>query len=568
MTMGRIKMSSISARLMMYFVCIIVIPIVILALIIQNTYKKSIFGLATSNAEEGLNLINDNLDQQFIDYDSLAYFVTRDLQIQEVSKESQQQYNQRAEKQQIYNLLNYYRSSVSDIIRIVVYYENGTVITTKQEDALQGMKQNMSWYDICKADADSIHIFNFKANERIYDVIKPQNTQIISASRALKDQQGNIIGAVSIEMHSQILKESISNILNRKGSYVYVLNENGDVVYSPVLETVPQVVSDDDYCKVQVYNERNRWTIIGMVSMKPYLRELDAFNNILLVVLIVSIIIIGIVSLRFGESIVKPIKMLRKLMKEAEQGDLSVRFVAKASEEIQDLGESFNVMIEQMDYNVQQVCIEQEAKSKAEMDALRANIKPHFLYNTLDTIHWMAKSYHAEDIIETVDALSTLFRILLSKGSETITVEQELLHIESYLKIQKVRYEDMINYEICVSANCQKLLVQKIVLQPLVENAIYHGIKEGGESGEISINVWRDVDDIYFAVEDNGKGMTKERLEQVQETLKKFTPSESGAYGVVNVHHRMRLSYGAPYGLYLNSEKDIGTTAVIQHPVL
>lgn len=570
MKIGRFKKNSISVRLMMYFIGIVLLPIIILSLIMQSTYKKSIIEMAKNHAEESLDLINYNLDQQFKNYESLAYFISRDRQLQEISQLSGiYDYNKRSqEKNKLYRLLNYYRSSVDQVSRVVISYENGILFTTEGEDVQSYNQSKMEWYKLCKKNPDSSFILNYKADEAIYDGVEPINLEIITVCHGIRNVDGEYIGAVSVEMFSQVLEKSMSNILSRKGSYVYVLNGEGMVVYSPVVGVIPESSNNKNYCKVEVLNQRNQWKIIGVVPLGTYIHQIDTLTSILVIALLIITVTMAVIAFRMGISIVRPIETLRMLMKEAEKGNLTVYFQSKGPEEIQDLGESFNIMIEKLDHNIKQVYIEQKAKRKAEMEVLQANIKPHFLYNTLDTIHWMAKSYHATDIVETVDALSTLFRISLSKGKEIITVEQEIQHVTSYLQIQKVRYEEMISYEIHVAENCKRLMVQKLILQPLIENSIYHGIKESGYVGKISIFVWREKADIFLAVEDDGMGMSRERLKEVCAALDNIRPDESGAYGVVNVHQRLILNYGAPYGLYLESEENVGTTALIMHPVL
>lgn len=554
---------------MRYFVCIVFFPIAILSLVIYGTYKSGIVNLAQSNAKDSLELLEYNIEQQFLQYDSLAYFISKDVQLQEISRyENAQEFNQDQDIQEtLRQLLQYYQSTAYQVYRVVISYENGILFATDQKTAASHEPQNQSWYKLCRQEPGKSHFLNYAQNEPIYDGIEAANSERIIVCRSMEDHTGAFIGTVCVEMYSQVLEKSTSNILSRNGSYVYIVNSDGKVVYSPVLGKI-QEASDKNYYSVEILNPRTQWTIVGVVAMDAYLTQLNILTTVLAITLLVIACVMALISRKVGNSIVEPIQTLQALMHQAEKGDLSIRFQEGAPKEIQDLGNSFNVMIEKLDYNVKQVRIEQKAKRKAEMEALQANIKPHFLYNTLDTIHWMAKGYHAADIVETVDALSTLFRIALSKGSENIPVHKEIQHVTSYLQIQKIRYEDMISYEICVEQDCEELLVKKLILQPLVENSIYHGIKESGKKGTIFIRIWKDDSAIYLAVEDDGMGMTQERLEKVRGSLTHFQPEEGGAYGVVNVHQRLILNYGPPYGLYLESEEGEGTTALICHPIL
>ncbi len=565
-----IRNNSISVRLMVYFVCIILVPISILSFFMLVSYRKNIERLVEKNARESLGLINYNMDQQFISYSSLAYFISRDRQLQEVSQyKDPDAYNEDTEnKRRIGQLLKDYRLSVDEVYQVVISYAGGTCIMTGQEDAVFHHPETQDWYRLCRKEQDTAHVLYYEANARVCDGTGPVNQQLISVSHSIKDREGNFIGAVNVEMYSRILENSMSNILSRNGSYVYVKDKTGQIIYSPIVGSVPESAWDKNYCQVELHNKRNDWDIVGVVPLGEYYRSVDEFASVLWLFMAVITSVMIFVSVKTGSSIVRPIKTLQELMSQAEAGDLSVRFRQDGPREIVYLGERFNVMIARLDYHIRQVYIEQKAKRKAEMEILQANIRPHFLYNTLDTIHWMAKEYEASDIVETVDALASLFRIALSRGSETITVAQEIQHVTSYLQIQKVRYEEMISYEVHVAKNCERLKVQKLILQPLIENAIYHGIKNSGKNGRISIYVWKEKEDLFLAVEDDGSGMSKERLNEVQMALKGGKAETNGVYGVFNVHYRILLNYGEPYGLYLKSERGVGTTALLRHPAL
>ncbi|RGD63414.1 sensor histidine kinase [Lachnospiraceae bacterium OF09-6] len=480
-----------------------------------------------------------------------------------------EEYNRQIEyKGCIWRLLNYYRSSVEQVSYVVLSFENGICITTNNIEAIQNDAWKQSWFVRCFQDQNAVHLDYYSAKTKIYDGLEPSMRNILCESFAIHDKNGKFIGAVNIGMYIQALEQSISNILNNNGAYIYILDDDGKIIYSPIVGSIPNEASLKNVCIEEVYNNTNKWRIIGVVPMTDYLLDIKRTVKMTLLVILIAMILMSLSAKHVFRTITEPIQKLQHLMAQAENGDLTVRFQEDSLEEIKCLGESFNVMIKKLEQNIHQVYIEQRAKRKAEVAAFQANIKPHFLYNTLDTIHWMAKEYQANDIVETVDALATLFRIALSKGNDVISIEQEIKHVTSYLQIQKTRYEDMINYEIFVAANCKKLKVLKLILQPLVENAIYHGIKNSGRVGMIRIYVWREKNDVMLVVEDDGIGMSARRLEEVKNALRSFNPETKIAYGVINVHNRLFLEYGAPYGLYLESEEGVGTTAFICHPII
>lgn len=565
----RMVKKSIATRLVVYFIWIVLIPVILVSLIMQHSYRESVMQLAVNSIRDSLDLIDNNLSRQFSHYENLTYFISRDQQFQELVNDTS---DLAAEGKNSYwskmsVLLNSYRTTLSGVERVDIAYQNNRVLSSAKPIPISANAADQDWYRLCVSEPERVHVLTHVPGEILLPGEAPLQSEMISVCRALLDAEDDVIGVIHIQMFSQVLAEPMSNILSREGSYVYITGDNGEVVYSPVVQTIPDHSDPQRYCTAERYNEQNNWMIVGVLAMAEYTRQMDTISRVMTVMLVCMVLLMGVASYAVGLSIVRPIAALRVLMKKAEKGDLSVQFVAPAPEEIRELGDSFNHMIRQLDALLKQVYAEQKAKRKAEIAALQANIKPHFLYNTLDTIHWMANGYHATDIIETVDALSTLFRVSLSKGSETISVEQEILHVSSYLQIQKVRYEDMIQYEIHVTDDCRHLKVQKLILQPLVENAIYHGIKESGRPGAIRICVWRTDDRLILVVADTGKGMSAARLQEVREALRDFKPQKGGAYGIVNVHQRIALNYGAGFGLTLESEDGVGTVAVICHPI-
>ena len=213
-----------------------------------------------------------------------------------------------------------------------------------------------------------------------------------------------------------------------------------------------------------------------------------------------------------------------------------------------------------------QVRAEQRQLRKAEFELLQAQINPHFLYNTLDAIVWSAEAGNQKQVIDMVGSLSDFFRTSLNKGKEIVTVREDLHHVRSYLEIQQIRYLDILSYEIDVPEELYDYKVPKITLQPLVENALYHGIKNKRGGGQIVVLGWDDVDSYYIQVKDNGIGMTKERLDEIRNALKEAVPKENVLYGLYNVNERIRLNLGEGYGIEIESKYEEGTKVTLHLP--
>lgn len=280
--------------------------------------------------------------------------------------------------------------------------------------------------------------------------------------------------------------------------------------------------------------------------------------------LLVSVLIGGVFLILFtllASSMIRPIQSLRLVMKNVQEGNQSIRADESRKDEIGDLGRSLNEML------VQLYRSEQE-KKETELKLVYEQIKPHFLYNTLDTIQWMARDYGADNVVEMVEALSTYFRLGLGSGVPYIPLEQEFYHIESYLHIQCVRYEDILDYELRYDEKLLQHRVIRFMLQPLVENAIYHGIKPlGDRKYTISILAYEEAPYIIIRVENNGAMIPAAKLEQINRALQedKYDSSATG-FGLYSVNHRIRLAFGEDYGLTVCSGDEV-TKMIVKIPL-
>lgn len=278
------------------------------------------------------------------------------------------------------------------------------------------------------------------------------------------------------------------------------------------------------------------------------------------------IALVVIVSYYIPQSITKPIIRLSEVTDQVAKGDLTVRSDVKTGAEVGALNDSLNTMIDKICELVEQVKKEQISLRKAEFELLQSQINPHFLYNTLDAIVWLAESGEQQMVVDMVENLSDFFRTSLNQGKDIVTVKEELEHVRSYLEIQKVRYQDILRFEIDVPETVHKYLIPKITIQPLVENALYHGIKNKRGLGTIIIKGCLREDGFMLQVSDNGIGMKEERLIQVREGIENKSPNEKDIYGLYNVNERIRLNFGEKYYISLESTYMEGTTVYINLP--
>jgi two-component system sensor histidine kinase YesM len=342
--------------------------------------------------------------------------------------------------------------------------------------------------------------------------------------------------------------QKIDDNLQESGHY----DENITILYSDI-HTVTSLIQD-------TVLEYIYYATLEMESVRAQM-EVHMLKSLELSVVMLGVMAIGALffSVIISNSISKPIKQLGSITNQVAKGNLSVRSNIKNGAEVKVLSDSLNIMIEKLSNLIDTVKIEQTNLREAELTLLQEQINPHFLYNTLDTIIWLAESGKSETVVEMVSSLSKYFRTSLSKGNNMITLQDEELHVRSYLQIQQLRYEDILEYEINIDEELGGCNIPKITLQPIVENALYHGIKNKRGKGKIAITGKQEGDRILFTVADNGMGMTEERLKQVLNGIKHNDESQKDFYGLYNVNERIHLYYGPEYGINIRSIYQEGT---------
>lgn len=314
------------------------------------------------------------------------------------------------------------------------------------------------------------------------------------------------------------------------------------------------------YAPVTRYKD---WVTCTLVPRKEISRPMDELSVGLMILFLLLLLVTSMLGVMLTYLVMKPIRRLRVSMDQVEEGNLDAYYDSGGSrDEIYELGLTYNTMLDRIRELVDRIYCEQEAKRKAEAAVMQAQIKPHFLYNTLDNLKWMAKEQGADEVASTITSLSTFFRIFLSNGREMITVAEEFKHTKAYLDIQKVRYRERLSYELILDDRIRSFQTLKIMIQPMVENAIYHGIKPKNGPGRITVTGRMEGTFIEFVIEDDGVGMTKQQVEELTERLKRLDASEH--FGMVNTLTRLRATYGEDADLNVESSVGVGTRVTVR----
>jgi len=390
-----------------------------------------------------------------------------------------------------------------------------------------------------------------------------------------RDIDNEIIGFIKILIDASIINETINNhAFWERGSF-YVINDLGQILFQTAetdstiptfdVNNVEQQSSSMIQSSVFYAWETSKlanWKIVGYENVSAMIDANKLNKSFILTMIIIIIATLALVLFIFYK-VIRPIRVLGNKMKQVSLGNYNIRSNNKqGASEIAHLENTFNELVDNFQSSLQRSIKEEKQLKIAEFRVIQSQIKPHFLYNALDTIIWMAETKNSEKVIQITKALSQFFRSTLNKGKSLVSIESEIEHIRGYLIIQKIRYEDILEVIFHFNEDILEYKILKLTLQPLIENAIYHGIKN--KRGKGFIHIKGDFDpqgNISIDIVDNGIGMGKEKLDEIKSRLSTGIPPKQGkgGFGMLNVHQRIRLFYGKPYGLTINSWEGSGT---------
>ncbi|UQZ85754.1 Sensor histidine kinase YpdA [Paenibacillus konkukensis] len=482
--------------------------------------------------------------------------------------------------------LNTIFESREDIVSMALFTQSGELITGLPAAEMRSNTKltEQSWFTSAVEIPDHLsfslpHIQNLYKGEYKWVVSMSKG---ITVMRSGKPERAVLL----IDVNFKTMDELFRRVSLGKKGYVYIIDESaGNIIYHPQqqliyiglkYENVEQALkytygsyldeSTGEKRLITIKTVNNiGWKIIGVSYMDEIVaakKEIGGFIAWLLAAVIVFVLLI---SAFMSAKISQPIKRLEKSMRKVEQGDFHIHIPVTGNDEVGRLSRRFNYMVSQIRQLMDQSIREQEAKRKTELDVLQSQINPHFLYNTLNSVVRMAGSGKSEDVITMITSLSKFFRISLSRGKRIITVREELEHVRNYLIIQKIRYKNKFEYVIEAEEEALDCRTLKLLLQPLVENAIYHGIEYMVDEGLIRITASLEGGKLLFTVQDDGLGIPPDKLERL---LHGSAASEEGSgVGVRNVHQRIRLAFGEEYGLHIDSKQEEGTVVRVWLPL-
>ena len=447
--------------------------------------------------------------------------------------------------------------------------------------------EDEEWFVNALNKTENIH-FTLPHVQKMFEKGDNSYNWVISMSRAVEITVGGSTeqAVLLIEMAYQGLEEVLDEVTLGNGGYIYLMDSNGDIIWHPKFELIASgrvkennlvAAGYDDGSREEVFNGTRQtvvtktvgytgWKLVGVIKGTGISLNMLKTRLFIVFVILLIIFIVILINSYISFRVTNPIRELEKSVKELEEGNLDADIYMGGSYEVQHLGKSVQDMKFRIKGLMQDIVNEHEEKRKSEFDSLQAQINPHFLYNTLDIIVWQIENEKQSEAVHTVTALARFFRLSLGKGKNIVTVRDEIDHVKNYLMIQHMRFKNKFDYEFDIAEDVLELPSLKLMLQPLVENAIYHGMEFMDGDGMIMVKAWRKEDELYLSVADNGLGMTEDKVLMILMGKSTSGNGRGSGIGVKNVNERIKLYFGEAYGLTIDSEPDEGTTVIIHLP--
>lgn len=562
-------------KILLSYILIIVIPLIMVAAITGNITSRYINEEVRKSTFQTLNQANKNISKMLENMKNTILYVSmnKELQYNLSRNGGETPFQINREVTAIRNSILYpgiFNENYSSI-EIFALHKNQYPMRLEQNDVMSSkVVENKEWYKK-----------TIQQNGRLYWYINDDfGKQMISVSRLVFDIKNfaKPIAVISVDMDMSKVASVVSDIHLGKTGKVYLVDDKGKLIYSedksflyPYTTKLYNSSAGSDFVTINgnkimvIYNTlpQNGWKLVGMVSMAELNEKAEMIRNFIYLTALLSLVIAALISLYFSYSISQPIIKLATEMKKVEKGNFNISVEENWGGEIGVLYSSFNYMIKRINELIHEVYLSKIKEKDAELKALQAQINPHFLYNTLDTVNWLAVKHNVPEISKIVNSLASILRYSINKGNDVTTVENELKHVESYITIQKIRFKDKFEVSFNIDKRVLHYKTIKLILQPLVENAIIHGIETYEGKGKILINGYLDGEKIVFEVINNGNPIDLDLVNKLLDS----PADDKDSYGIQNVNERIKLYYGEEYGLYYQAI-DSNTVARIVIPAV
>ena len=572
---------SLGNRLILYFTLMALTSVVLAGGLIYLTSDARISEGTLRLSEQVVERYSESVNSVLSGIQTLAYVVRDDEQLQELITENRDdETRQKDVAARIGTRLKQISRMRPESNGIYVWLDDGTIARSRYYSPLVEPRLTGLEYLTIRNSARE----KWYASEQGSLIVDNMGAPVLSLAISLTDRTtGSPCGIIVVEVSRSSLNLSLKPEIGISGTMFLLDPTQGVILHGlgadpKLVEAAAARVQQQAVgLKQETIRDKGRlficnrvastgWVVVGVLSRDDLRSDSASILYAFIGTSLLSLMAAIVLSRRIAHYEMEPLEQVQAYIRRVERGHFNEDIHPARPDEIGALTESVHHMSVRLGELVEKQKQEQQRARAAELKALQAQINPHFLYNSLDSINWLARRGDVDKTTRMITALSAFFRISLSRGSDIIPLRDELEHVHNYLRIQRIRYERQFDYTIYADPSLEGCLTPKLILQPLVENALYHGIKLSGHKCLLSIQVYAREGDVGIDVTDNGAGMDAERLEQVRRALEHVEEEEPSAYGVVNVHDRIRIYAGEQYGLSFTSAPGVGTVAHILLP--
>jgi len=558
------------SKLLFIFLTMILTPVILLSFF-EFYYSKKMLADKTNDYLKNLAAVTlSKIDSTVSDIENVAFYINGNNTIQASLK---------AEKQVVGNRVAYYELH-SDIRQILASY----VLLRQEINAICIHSESGREYTYTKTrNGPSLDITRYIRDEKQYWAVDKNHIVLMKKLYAFPTQ--SLLGYIALDVNAKSLYDIIADIDLTKSGRIFLVNEEGRILATES-ETLSGELLDEPYRNFlgeneafynnvrvgntyySVYNSgaiSNGWYMVLAIPRDYYMRDITKLKNVIIPITLTTAFLTALLSILVSRGITRPIRFLSGAMENFGQGNFDINCQVDSEDEIGRLSHTFNQMVMDMNSLVNTVYEQKVMKQEAQMKSLQMQINPHFLYNTLDTINWMARIRHVDEIGDMVAALSNMMRYSLEKKS-FVRLGEEVKSLKDYIAIQNYRYRDKMVAEIEIDESLMSLYIPRLLIQPILENAIVHGIEEKLDKGHILVAARREDEDLYIQIMDDGVGMTEETMSHILREDYSMKKSGHTSIGVVNVNRRIQMIYGKDYGLLVQSVLGAGTKITIHIP--
>ena len=484
-----------------------------------------------------------------------------------------------------------YEENRDDLVSLAVFDGRGELVAAVPLSAVKRDAQTAEsdWFRAASRSMENLH-FSTPHVQNIFDDPDYPYRWVVSLSRYVQLTRDGATGGgvLLVDMSFSGIEQVCRDVTLGEGGYLYLIDGDGELIYHPrqqliyaglLEENNREAASYRDGTRLEEFQGQSRqvtvktmgytgWKLVGVAPARSGMDSSLQPMLFGLTLLLFAIFLIAFLNYLISARISDPIRRLERSIRELDQGLAGVEIEEGGCYEVQRLSHAISAMVSTMRHLMDDIVRQEEQKRRSELEVLQSQINPHFLYNTLDSVIWMTESGQQEEAIQMVTSLARLFRISLSKGKSVIPLAAELEHARHYMNIQQIRFKNKFAVEIGARPGTEELYTLKLVIQPLLENAIYHGCASAEDDGLIRVLAYREGEDLLIDVEDNGLGMRPEVAASLLDEDRPEVGTGGSGIGVRNVHQRVTLTFGEGYGLTIFSEPDEGTLVRIRLPAL